>query len=355
MPPQQGAAPRTYKEAEELADSLLSLIKNNPSLFESTARQQNDDQTAAIQNGDIGWKADGEMPAEYNEASINNNIGTLKLVESDMGFHIMKTTGFQSMMKKIKVAKITKEILPSQETQREVYTKASRFMSSAENIQQLEKAAEENGYNINEATLSVEQYEVHPRQLPDSRDIIQWAFKEDTDTGSISNTVFDYNGLKYVVVALESKNEKGIPALSKKMKEDIKVLVIKDKKHQYISSQIAKANADNLKTLSSKMNLPLDTALQLTFSMTTIPRHGPEPYVIGKMLSYPINKMSDPIKGVNGVYVFTVFNKIEAQMPERLTEFKNNRDRGNAQLLANSIQSALKQIADIEDNRLQYF
>lgn len=354
-PPQQGPAQRTYSEAEELADSLLSLIKNSPSLFESIARQQNDDQTAAIQSGDIGWKADGEMPAEYNEASIKNSIGTLKLVESDMGFHIMKTTGFQSMMKKIRVAKITKEILPSQETQREIYTKASRFMSSAENTQQLEKAAEENGYNINEATLSVDQYEVHPRQLPDSRDIIQWAFRKDTDTGSISNTVFDYNGLKYVVVALQSKNEKGIPALNKKMKEDIKVLVIKDKKHQYISNQIAKANASDLKTLSAKMNLPLDTAMQLTFSMTTIPRHGPEPYVIGKMVSYPVNKLSNPIKGVNGVYVFTVFNKMEAQMPESIAEFKNNRNLGNAQLLSNSIQATLKEIADVEDNRLQYF
>ncbi|HRN99565.1 MAG TPA: peptidylprolyl isomerase, partial [Flavobacterium sp.] len=82
---------RTKEEAKAKAESLLSQAKANPSGFMMLALVNSDD-SSAQQGGDLGYFGPNQMVKPFNDFVFNNPVGTIGLVETDFGFHVINVT-----------------------------------------------------------------------------------------------------------------------------------------------------------------------------------------------------------------------------------------------------------------------
>ncbi|MFW5758319.1 MAG: peptidylprolyl isomerase, partial [Bacteroidota bacterium] len=57
----------TREQAEETADSLLAVVRQNPGSFAQIASEMSDDPSAEMNQGDLGWFQDGDMVAPFND------------------------------------------------------------------------------------------------------------------------------------------------------------------------------------------------------------------------------------------------------------------------------------------------
>ena len=79
-----------------------------------------------------------------------------------------------------------------------------------------------------------------------------------------------------------------------------------------------------------------------------------EPKVVAVATNYAANKLSEPVDGINGVYVFFVTNSVNPLPSKDYADFK---ERLNLSFKARSYDSyqALIKAAKIEDNRSLFY
>ncbi|MBN2096785.1 protein translocase subunit SecD [Candidatus Peregrinibacteria bacterium] len=83
---------RTQTEAKKEAERLLKEIKKDPDRFEELAKEYSDC-TSASNGGDLGFFGTGQMTPAFEEAAFALPIGGISdVVETEFGYHIIKTT-----------------------------------------------------------------------------------------------------------------------------------------------------------------------------------------------------------------------------------------------------------------------
>jgi peptidyl-prolyl cis-trans isomerase D len=344
---------RTKEIAGKMADSLLAVIKKDPKKFDEIAKTQNDDAAAKEKSGDLNWFADGAMIGAFNEACINGKEGEIKKVETPFGYHIIKITGKKKPENKIRLATITIKIEPSNETFQAFYAKASEFAGENKTIEQFNKSIVDKKLNKRTAEQITDMTN-KITGLESAREIIRWAFEENTKKGDVSK-VFDLQGF-YVVAALKEIREKGIPTLDQ-VKTYIEPLVKREKKAETLIKKInaLKTSGISIDALAQKVNATIDTLDFITFSSYSLPGFGPEPNVIGTLFTLKKGQLSAPIKGNSGVFVIYVDNFIEAPATN---DFKTTRTQllGTfKQRVTYDVYSALEKNAKISDNRKAFY
>ncbi|MCF8309727.1 MAG: SurA N-terminal domain-containing protein, partial [Bacteroidales bacterium] len=130
---------RSRQEAQQLADSLLTTLQNNPEQFETLAREYSDGPSGQ-KGGDLGWFEDGSMAPAFNNAVINNDIGDIVMAETPFGYHIIKVADKKEPVKKVRVAHIVREIKPSNQTYQDVYMKANAFAGENQTYEKFNNA-----------------------------------------------------------------------------------------------------------------------------------------------------------------------------------------------------------------------
>jgi len=134
------------------------------------------------------------------------------------------------------------------------------------------------------------------------------------------------------------------------------VFVLKEKKAEMIVDELtaAMAEVESLEDLASRLNLSVSEASDISFNSYSIPGAGIEPAVIATAANSPMNLLSDPITGTNGVYVISV-NDI--QEPDS-TDIENIHTRlvSSFRVRANyEAFEALKKSANIVDSRTRFY
>ena len=137
------------------------------------------------------------------------------------------------------------------------------------------------------------------------RQIIHWAFNENTEVGDIS-PVFDFEGM-FVVAALKSKTEKGYPEIDD-IKDRLTVFVTNEVKGKELSDKMSGFN--DINQIAQELNLEKVDVASLTFSSRNIQGFGAENEVIGTLFGMNTEETSEPIIG-NGAVFVTKINKIE--------------------------------------------
>jgi parvulin-like peptidyl-prolyl isomerase len=193
---------RTKEEAERLADSLLNVLRADNTKLKALATSLSDDGSAKDNNGDLGWFEDGSMVYQFNEAVLNGKIGDLVKVSTPFGFHVIKITGKQEPVKKIRVAIIERAIVPSSKTFQDVYTKASTFAGEHNSQAKFDAAVTDEGLNKRSAPNLKEMGNSIPG-IDNPREIVRWAF---TKGLNLAFPVFDVRA--YVVAVLTAIREK---------------------------------------------------------------------------------------------------------------------------------------------------
>jgi len=342
---------RPKEKAKKVADSLLTVLSKNAGMFGLIATSLSDDASNKAKGGDLGWFMDGSMVGPFNKAVVDGKVGEIKLVETVFGYHLIQIMDKRAYNKKAKIAIVDRKIEPSSQTIQELYTKASEFAGENHNIDEFEKAVTKNNLNKRIAEM-LKTADNNLPGLSNSRQIVQWAFNEETEKGAVSS-VFEVTG-SYVVAVMKEIRQKGIQPLEL-VKVQIEPLVRRDKKAEKLIETIKKAGTTDLYALASKINSKVDTLPGITFYSPNLPKYGPEPELIGTISTLKKGVASEPLKGNMNVYV--VF--VDAVTPAPETKDYAMFAQQMQYMFANRVQreafSALEKLADIEDNRVRFY
>ena len=342
---------RSKEQAEKLADSLYNVLKRSSSDLTQLAIQFSDDGSVAQNSGDLGWFADGQMVYAFNEAVNNTRIGDITLAETPFGYHIIKVTGKKEPVKKVRVGIINREVVASNETYQKTFAKASKLASENKDIESYDKAVTEN--NLNKRTANnLQKMSNYIAGLKNPRQIIHWAFNENTEVGSVSS-VFDLDDM-FVVAVLKSKTEEGYPDLED-VKERIQRFVTNEVKGKVLAEKM-KAYGKDIDKIAEGLNLEKTDIAALTFSARNIQGFGAENKVIGTVFGTNPPEVTDPIVGYGAAFVVDVKKITKAPEKDDYTQ--------NKVVLLNSFAQrvnqdypyrALEKAVEIKDNRALFY
>ena len=345
-------ATRTKEEAKSYIDSLLVSLKRNPAEFDNAILALSEFPNAKRDTGNLSWMIDGDMNFQlFFDSLLTVSVNDFRIVESGLGYHILRVTDKTAPVKKVRVAIAKKEIEPSEMTIQNVYTLANQLSGENENIEAFNKAIVDKGYNKRLAeSVGKMQYTIPGVQ--NGREIVRWCFAEKTEAGQVSQ-VYDIDG-QYVVAAVKSYRKEGYAELND-VKKMIEPLVIRDRKAEKLIDDISKMGVKDIDAIAQKLNANVDSLPNVVFASYNLGRFGPEPSVVGNIAALKKGTVSKPIKGEQGVYVVAVdeINPAPENMDIRFVSMQlasmfNQR-------VQNTLFEAIKEKAKIKDNRYHFY
>ena len=344
-------ATRTKEEAKTLADSILNVVKKDNSKLETLAKDFSDDPSAQTNNGDLGWFTDGMMVYTFNEFVQDNEVGTIGMVETPFGYHIIKVTDRNEATPKARLAVVAHEITPSTATYQNIFAEANKFVTENTTAEAFNKAIEEQG--LNKRTYpSLKKNTNFITGINNPRQIVRWAFDENTKVGDMS-TIFDLDNM-YVVAVLTKSVEEGFTPY-----EDIadryQFVIKKEKKGAMLAEQ-AKTYGTDYQKMIDNMKGEKTIVDNVTFEGRGFGNFGVEDKVIGTVIGMKEGEVSEPIVGGNGLFVVKVTKETPAATTTDYSSIvREYRTRYNNQILNNSAYSALKDNVKIEDNSILFY
>ena len=342
---------RTALQAKLLADSLLAVVKKHPSKIEQLAKTFSDDGSVKKNSGDLGWFADGAMVTSFNNAVYNTKEGGVTLTESPFGFHVIKVTGKKDISKKVRVAMIDYEVIPSSETYQKIFANASKLASENHTKEEFDAYVKENRLNKRTAPKVLEMSN-NIAGIPNARQVIRWSFNEEVEEGDVSD-VFDLEGM-FMVATVVKQYEKGYPALDE-VKNRMKIFVTNEKKGEYLTQKMKAYNGDFDK-IAKDLGGISDEVANLTFSSRNIKKFGRENKVIGTVFAQSNGTTLEPIAGVGGAFVVKVDNITKAATPANLDFTKGKLTSALERRVSQDyIYTAIKEVSEIEDYRIMYY
>ena len=340
------AISRSKEDAKAMADSIASVLKRNRNKFEALAKTLSDDKSNSDNGGDLGYSGPGKLTKDFNDFIFDNKTGTLGVVETEFGFHVVEVQEQKNKQKAMKFATISKEIEASEKTLNEVFANASRFEVAAQkgDFSQIAKTQElalkpVNKIGALDATIP---------GVGNNRSIVNWAFGEDVSVGDVKRfSILD----GYVVVQLTRKSPKGLMSIA-----EASSLVMPKLRNAYKAKQImATISGDDLDAIASSQGITVQNATAITMAAPTIPGAGAEPEVVGAAFAKAAGETTSLIAGEKGVFKVRVTAVNNAPALENYASYANQLNSAATPAVNTKVYQALKNAAEIEDNRANFF
>ncbi len=341
-------------QAEAKANELLAQLKaakNNDELFAQMAAEYNTDATKD-KGGDLDWFTDGAMVPQFNEYVVNNPVGSLGIVETMFGYHIVKVTGKTQPQPKVRLAYLTHEITSSTKTYQNIYAEANKFVTENRTYDQFNKAIEEQGLTkrtmprMNKSTYQI-------AGIDNPREIVRWAFDEKTKKGDVSEKIFELDNM-LVVAALTGVVHEGYAPLEAIL-DQAKYQILNKKKGE-IAVEKMKACGNDVNRMVSELGAESTTVSDITLDSRVLGNFGVEADIVGTLLGMKEGEEVGPIAGNSSAFIiknvrFTqpaATNNYSDIIREKTSQFTNKVVSGN-------VYNALRNQAKIKDNRTEIF
>ena len=335
---------RTKEEAEAKAKELLREAKKSGVVFSTLARD-NSDGPSAPNGGDLGYFQRGVMVPAFNDFAFGNSEGSIGMVETDFGFHVIKIDDKEDV---VQIATVSREIVASEETINTLFTNATKFeMETTDDESAFSTLAKEGNYVVRPVN-KIKALDENLPGLPNQRNIVQWAFNGDTEVGDIKR--FNINN-GYAVVQLTGYYAEGVMSA-----EDASVLVLpKIRKERKAAKIIAANKGKDMSTIASDNGVSVSNASALTVKSPTIPGAGSEPVVVGTAYGMAEGATSGLIEGNTGIFKIEIVKKTEAPKLDNYSVYANALKTGAAARVNTAVYNALKEGAEIEDKRATFY
>lgn len=332
-----------------LADSLQDVLEDGGD-FAELARLYSRDGSAQ-EGGDLGWFPEGQMVKPFSDSCFYGKTGQIMQVQTQFGIHLVQVLEKSRNVKKVKVAYLSRNVEPSSETYRKVYSQAVKFAGENNTYEKFNTAVSEQNLTRRYANDLTESQQTltgleHPRAL------IRWAFE--AELHEVTEEIFEI-GNKYVVGAVTGIREKGIAPLDQ-VRTEIELEVKKQKKAELISEEFnaAAVSASTIDEVAGEMDLSVMDANNVNFASVSLPSAGIEPNVIATASVLAPDQLSQPIHGNNGVYVIVVSNIVDPAETELASQKSRMASLRESQANYEAFE-ALREAANIEDNRAKFF
>ncbi|MBQ3739143.1 MAG: peptidylprolyl isomerase [Bacteroidales bacterium] len=344
----------TKEQAEAKANELLAQLRSNPKnegLFAELAEANSTDPGSKTKGGDLGWFTDGAMVAPFNEYVMNNPVGSLGIVETIFGYHIIKVTDKTQAQPKVRLAYLTHEITPSTKTYQNTFAEANKFVTESKNYDQFNAAVEREGLTkrtmprMNAATYQITGID-NPRQ------IVRWAFDDKTKVGDVSS-IFDLDDM-FVVAALTNIVPEGYAPMEAII-DQAKYQVINKKKGEMAVEKM-KACANDVNRMVNELGAESTAVSDITIDSRVLSNFGVEADIIGTLLGMKEGEEVGPIAGNSSAFIL---KNVKLTPAEATTDYsdilREKTSQFNNKVLNGSVYNALKNLADIKDNRAVFY
>jgi peptidyl-prolyl cis-trans isomerase D len=337
-------------KAKAKADSIKNLIQKGASFAELAAKFGTD--ASKDKGGDLGTFGRGAMVPAFEDAVFNGKTGDLKVITTQFGVHVIKINAQKGSSKVVKVAVVDKALATGSKTQQLAYTQATSFLSGANDSESFDELTKKSNYK------KLVAQDIYPTQadlagLDNPRELIRWAYR--ADQGDVSDQVFEI-GDKFVVAKLTEIKAKGILPLAQ-VKKQIETQVIREVKAKRLLEKLnqALAGATSIDQVGQKLGKVAVPVENVVFANPVLPGLGQENKLVGAIFGSQPGKVSKAVQGEAGVYAFVV-NQFSKPAP-LVNTFKQKQQI--AQMLGqrgpNAAFTALRDLANIKDNRVRFF
>ena len=339
---------RSPAEALAFADSLYAELKKNRRKFADFVRAHSSDLGSVEKGGHYDYFGYNTMVAPFRDFCFEGRTGDLGVVESQFGVHIIEIEGQKEKSTAYKVATISREIEPSEATLSLVFSESAKFEEAARN-EGFSVAADQKGLTPRPVNR-IGALDANIPGIGNNRSIINWAFQGDVAVGDVKR--FNLNESYVVAQVTRKSTEKALMSVAE-ASATVTPILRKQKKAQIIRQGLS---GTTLQELASSQNVTVKTASALTRATPTIAGAGTEPVVVGAAFGVGALNTTELIDGETGVFKVRVLSEQPAVDLENYSSYVNQIKSG---LLVNAINTrifnALKAIADIEDNRADFY
>ena len=338
---------RTKEQAKVTADSLFAIIKRNKSKFAGFVKDFSSDAGSVDKGGSYDYYPYQQMVGPFRDFTFEGKKGDLGVVETQFGYHIIEIEGQKNMTTVYKVATVTKETEPSEQTLSDVFSRGAKFEETAR-AGDFTAVAQESGLtpkpvnNIGELDATIP-------GIGNNRSIVNWAFEEDAKVGDVKR--FNINDT-YVIAQLTRKSTKKALMSIAEASATVTPILRKEKKAAKIRATIS---GTDMQDIASGANVVLKSATALTRSNPTIAGAGTEPAVVGAAFGKAAGETTQLIDGETGVFMVKVLAHNPAPQLENYQTYANQLNAAATSALNNNVFNALKNAADIEDNRASFY
>lgn len=343
--------------AKKLADSLTAVV--NKTNFEEFVMKYSEDPGSKDKGGVYEDFMDYEMVAPFSKFSTEKPIGTIGVVQTDFGFHIIEVLDRKEVKFPV-MAIVEKTLVPSEDTKFKIkdksynlLTKLDRELSKKSDIAQkvilFDTIARREGFY----SRPVKMFDEAPRAQGFTtrmaeQAILELAYNDEAKIGNLCPApIQDDNRL--IIAMVSSIREKGVPELVD-VYERMRTDAMNEKKAAKITKDMG--NVTNLDALAKKLKTEVRNA-DLTFATPSIQGGGYEPEVVGALFSDKIKDKasSKPILGQSGVYVIRVNKTVKAPTAANFDIEKNQMMSQVKASATNSARQALQKKYNVLDNR----
>ena len=335
---------RTKNEARKEAYRVLRLVRANGSDFAELARTYSDG-PSKNRGGDLGFFRRGDMVEAFNDYVFSKPTGSIGVVETDFGYHVIE---IQEKEDVVLIASVVKKIVPSESTSNEVFRLATEFeIESKKNG--FSTASESLGYDLRNGSNLKLMDESIPG-LGVQRTIVKWSFEEETSVSDIKR--FDLLGGGYVVAELIEKSSAGTSSVED-ARNTVESKLMQDKKYDLLRS---KYSSDvSLATIAEDYGQSILTSSAINAAAGSIAGAGTEPFVVGSGFSLEMNQTSALIQGKQGIFMLEVDLFEESTSLPSYDGYSSSLNESVLNRLRPLIDEVIRDHFEVVDNRFDYF
>ena len=334
---------------EARADSLKRRLRAGDE-FADLVNKHSEDPGSKATGGEYEFQR-GRMVKPFEDFCFDNRVGTIGTAKTNYGLHLIEVLDQQWTADAITVSRVERSVGISDKTAEAAEQQALNFAIDNSNTEDFRNAADTMGYAVVTAR-DLQSGSEAITGLTNAGEVVGWAYG--AEAGDVSNP-FRIDG-DYIIATLVRIKEAGVPPLEN-VEAQMRAGAIKDKKAEmYMDIMVGSSLEDVAEKAGDKVSTA--TGVSLKFPSISGAGSAPEPDVIGAAFALPLDVISEPIQGANGVWVIAPVtrNPVEAT-GTFTTEVAGLNDRTYFRNLPLSsgapvrLSSAIQEKAEVEDLR----
>ncbi len=331
------------------ADSLKNVIAKGAN-FANVASVYSADKNSADngEKGNIGWMTQNYMIPGF-EAVFTAAKNVPFVLKTQYGTHIVEVSKTSSPILKKKVAILSKETIASKETFQTVYAKANQFaVTAAGNYNNYKKAVDSLGVYSHPVNNMLEGAD-KLGSIDNAKEVSRWVFEN--KVGKVSNIITVDNNF-FVIATVRGIHKEGyakVNEVASSIRQQLYYEKLAEKKAAEVAEKIK--GLTDLQAIAEKLGTTVSSQSGVAFS--SMNAQGLDPKFIGAVSVAPIDKVSAPVAGSIGVYVFKVTGRDTGSFYTE--DDAKTRQSQMAMYTTQAIVPVMMQDADVKDNRARFY
>ena len=329
------------------ADSLIKLIDGGAD-FQTLAAENSLDKNPNVAPGELGWMTQ-LMKLPGLDTCFTAPLNKPLKVATNYGLHIVKASKRTAPVKKVQIALLEKSAVASKQTFQDYYSKANELASKADGkMEQFQAAVKEMNLSVVPA-VGIEEGAKTVATYNNARPISRWIFEAKKNDVS---QIISIDNKYFFVVAVTGVREAGIQPFDA-IKDNIKTVLQMEKTNEKFFQSVKEklAGTNSIETVAEILGTTVSKQSGISFG--AMGAQSMDPVFIGAATSAPENKLTGPVKGNLGIYLFNVDARTQGEF---FTEQDAKMRSGQMfSYKLQQLQSIFEKTGKVKDNRLKFF